>query len=266
MAQQDLAADCSRCFGLCCVVPHFATSANFAFDKPARTPCRNLLVDSSCGIHDRLRTSGMPGCTVYDCFGAGQQVSQVTFGGVDWRTDEQLATGMFDVFPIVRELHEQLWYLQEAVTLPAAVELRAELEELVAHLGALTRLGPDPLVQLDRDPLRDRVNDLLARVSTLVRGRRRRGADRRGALLLGVSFAGADLRGFDFRGACLIAADLTGADLASADLIGADLRDARLAGARLAEALFVTQFQLNAASGDARTTLPPRLTRPAHWT
>ena len=58
---------------------------------------------------------------------------------------------------------------------------------------------------------------------------------------------------------------LTDADLAGADLIGADLRDARVPGAKLADALFLTQFQINAATGDARTTLPQRLTRPSHW-
>lgn len=128
--RQNLRADCTRCFGLCCVVPFFDKSANFAFDKPARTPCRNLLVDSTCGIHAELRSSGMPGCTVYDCFGAGQQVSQVTCRGTDWRTDEELAGQMFDVFPIVRELHEQLWYLEEAAAHPAADSIRAELDDL----------------------------------------------------------------------------------------------------------------------------------------
>lgn len=263
--RQELRADCTRCFGLCCVVPSFDRSANFAFDKPARTPCRNLLVDSSCGIHPQLRSSGMPGCTTYDCFGAGQQVSQVLFDGVDWRTDERLATRMFDVFPVVRQLHEQLWYLEEVAALPATVSIRQQADDLADHLHSVTGLDPAALLQFDRDGVRDRVNTLLEQAGSLVRGTRRKGADRRGAMLLGASLAGADLRGFDFRGACLIAADLAGADLSRADLIGADLRDARLAGAQLADALFVTQFQVNAAVGDSRTTLPPRLTRPAHW-
>jgi len=32
-------------------------------------------------IHNDLRRHGFPGCAVYDCFSAGQQVSQVTFAG-----------------------------------------------------------------------------------------------------------------------------------------------------------------------------------------
>ena len=31
----DLRADCARCAGLCCVVPAFTESADFAIDKPS---------------------------------------------------------------------------------------------------------------------------------------------------------------------------------------------------------------------------------------
>jgi uncharacterized protein YjbI with pentapeptide repeats len=68
------------------------------------------------------------------------------------------------------------------------------------------------------------------------------------------------------RGAYLIAADLSEADLRSADLIGADFRDANLSGADFTGSLFLTQFQINAAKGDARTKLPVSLNRPPHWT
>ncbi len=77
-----LSADCANCFGLCCVGPAFAASADFAIDKAAGTPCPNLGGDFRCGIHDQLRPKGFAGCTVYDCFGAGQKVSQVTFASV----------------------------------------------------------------------------------------------------------------------------------------------------------------------------------------
>ncbi len=63
----------------------------------------------------------------------------------------------------------------------------------------------------------------------------------------------------------LIGADLRGAKLGKADLAGADLRGANLAGADLRGALFVTQSQLEAASGNPGTRLSPALTRPAHW-
>jgi uncharacterized protein YjbI with pentapeptide repeats len=44
-----------------------------------------------------------------------------------------------------------------------------------------------------------------------------------------------------------------------------DFRDADLSGADLTESIFLTQSQLNAATGDATTKLPPMLNRPAHW-
>jgi hypothetical protein len=37
-----LRADCSRCAGLCCVVPAFFSVQGFAFDKPAHSTCRYL--------------------------------------------------------------------------------------------------------------------------------------------------------------------------------------------------------------------------------
>ena len=90
-------------------------------------------------------------------------------------------------------------------------------------------------------------------------------ADHRGADLTGADLRGASLRGASLRGACLVAADLAGADLARADLTGADLRAADLSGADLAGAIFLTQSQLDAARGDAGTSLPASLARPAHW-
>jgi hypothetical protein len=107
----DLKADCARCAGLCCVALPFAKSADFAIDKDAGEPCRNLLADFRCGIHAGLRRHGFAGCTVFDCFGAGQKVSQQTFAGRDWRRDPDLARRMFEVFPVMRRLHELLWYL-----------------------------------------------------------------------------------------------------------------------------------------------------------
>ena len=82
----ELRANCERCFGLCCVAPAFSASADFAIDKAAGRPCPNLRADNRCQIHAELRPRGFPGCAVYDCFGAGQKVAQVTFGGRDWRS------------------------------------------------------------------------------------------------------------------------------------------------------------------------------------
>ncbi|OLZ74826.1 oxetanocin A resistance protein [Streptomyces sp. IMTB 2501] len=271
----QLRGDCASCFGLCCVALPFAASADFALNKPAGKPCPNLQGDHRCGIHADLRKKGFTGCTVYDCFGAGQKVSQLTFGGQDWRTgSKEHARRMFDVFPVVRQLHELLWYLTEALGLAAAGPVRPDLRRAREETERLTRQSPEELAALDVAAYRQQVNVLLLRTSELARagagggkgGKKGKGKDRRGADLIGARLRGADLRGASLRGAYLIAADLTGADLRDADMIGADLRDADLTDADLTGAFFLTQPQLNAARGSAGTRLPGSVSRPVHWT
>jgi hypothetical protein len=264
--RRHLRADCQRCFALCCVAPAFAASADFAIDKDAGRPCPHLGADFRCGIHTRLRPQGFGGCAVYDCFGAGQQVSQATFAGRDWRRDARRAALMFAVFPVMRQLHELLWYLSEAMTLAPAGPLHDELGVALEEIGRLTDLGSDALLALDVAARREGVRVLLSRVSEHARAGVGVGThDRSRADLSGADLRGADLRGANLRGACLIGADLRGADLRRADLIGTDLRGADLGGADLSASLFLTQSQLDAAAGDARTIVPASLSRPAHW-
>jgi uncharacterized protein YjbI with pentapeptide repeats len=250
---------------LCCVAPAFTVSQDFAIDKPAGRACPNLHEDFRCGIHTTLRQQGFPGCTVYDCFGAGQHVSQVTFAGRDWRRDPGTARRMFDVFPIMRQLHELLWYLTEALTLPHAHTLHADLRRALDDTERLTRHNPDLLLELDVPTHRHAVNTLLQRASELARAGFPGRKDRRGADLIGANLANSDLRGANLRGAYLIGADLRGADLRMADVTGADMRNADLIGADLTTTIFLIQSQLDAARGDRTTTLSPQHTRPAHW-
>jgi uncharacterized protein YjbI with pentapeptide repeats len=248
------------------VAPAFAVSADFAIAKPAGVACPNLRPDFRCGIHEHLREKGFAGCTVYDCFGAGQKVSQVTFGGRDWRGSPELARPMFDAFGVVRQLHELLWYLAEATTLRPASALRDELAAALEETEDLTRLPPDGLAALDMAALRSRVGGLLRRASELVRARvPGRTADHGGADLVAADLRGTSLRGANLRGACLVGADLRRADLRSADLLGADLRGAHLGGADLTGCIFLVQSQVDAARGDRSTRLPAALRRPAHW-
>ncbi|GAA3409702.1 pentapeptide repeat-containing protein [Paenibacillus hodogayensis] len=269
-----LQSDCEACFGLCCAALPFAASVDFAVDKDAGKPCHNLQADFRCGIHLSLRQKGFRGCTVYDCFGAGQKVAQFTYGGRDWRQAPETAKQMFDVFPAMRQLHELLWYLTEALTLQPAHPIHDAIREALDETEAMTRLDPDSILSLDVAAHRAKVNVLLLQTSQLVRdeARRRRKTppgrqkfQERGADLIGAKLRGADLRGVSLRGACLIAADLRNADLRTADLIGADLRDANLCGADLTDSMFLAQAQINAAKGDATTKLPRSLTRPSHW-
>jgi len=256
----DLRADCANCFGLCCVALPFTVSADFAIGKAAGTPCPNLDAGSRCTIHARLRRDGFAGCSAFDCFGAGQQVSQRTFGGRDWRSSPGTAAQMFHVFGVMRHLHELLWYVEEALTVAPAGDLRRLGEQIERLIAA----DADTLRTLDVATLRQRAGPLLERASRLARAGLP-GASHRGADLAGARLAGAGLHGADLRGTLLIAADLRGADLRSADLLGADLRDTDLRRADLTRALFLTRPQVAAARGDAATRLPAALTRPAHW-
>lgn len=262
----DLRADCENCFALCCVAPAFAASSDFAITKPAGQACPNLGQDFRCGIHRDLRAKGFRGCTVFDCFGAGQKVSQVTFGGEDWRRSPKVARAMFAAFPVMRDLHELLYYLSEALTLAPARAVHAELEVTLKETERLTLHNPEALGRVDVGAHRQGVNALLLRASELVRAEvKGKKKDRRGADLIGAALKGASLRGASLRGAYLIGADLRGADLRLADVIGADFRDADVRGADFTGALFLIQSQLDAAKGDASTKLPLSLRAPAHW-
>ena len=258
-----LRADCSRCAGLCCVAPAFAASADFAVDKPAGRACPNLRDDFRCGIHAELRERGFPGCEVFDCFGAGQQLTQVTFGGRSWREDPALAAAQFAALPVMRQLHEILWYLAEALASPGAAPLHGRVRTAQARTRELTGGTADELAAFDVGAYRREAGELLGQVSELVRGK---GApDRRGADLMGRDLRRARLRNASLRGAYLIGADLRGVDLGVADLLGADLRAADVRGADLSRCLFLTRPQVEAARGDMSTRLPVVLDRPTHW-
>ncbi|MBC2931787.1 pentapeptide repeat-containing protein [Nocardioides sp. zg-1228] len=263
MATPGLSSDCSRCFALCCVLLPYSADAGFGADKAGGRPCLNLLEDDGCRIHATLREDGWPGCTVFECFGAGQQVSQVSYAGVSWREPgnppHRLAE-MGAVLTVMRQLHEMLAHLVEVARRspdPAADAVRTEIEDL-------TGADPETILLADLDSLHDRVGRLLAEASARVRRPWPAGRDHTRADLAGQRVTG-DHRGSTFRGALLIGADLRGADLRDADLLGADLRDADVRGCDLSSALFLTQPQVNAALGDVATTLPGGLSRPGQW-
>ncbi|WP_020621216.1 pentapeptide repeat-containing protein [Paenibacillus daejeonensis] len=298
--RERLSGDCERCFGLCCIALPFAKSADFAMDKSSGSPCKNLREDYRCGIHTALRDRGFRGCTVYDCHGAGQHISQITYAGRDPLSHPEQASEMYELLPVMQQLHEMLLFLEEALRLPAAAELTSELRERLAAIQALRLLPPNEVLELDIPAHRATVGPVLLRVSELVRaaaprdggasggrsgerssgkaggggrqGLKRRGQGAQGEApgarsgdYIGAKLRGADLRGANLRGALMLAADLRNADLRSADWIGADLRDADLRGADLSGSVFLTRMQLRSAKGDARTRLPAGLERPSHW-
>lgn len=270
--RHSLRPDCSNCFALCCTAFGFSRSADFALDKPAGEPCQNLAPDFSCTIHDSLRPRGFRGCMVFDCFGAGQNVSQGLFRGTSWLENPGTKPQMFAAFKAARQLHEMLWYLAEAQARtfdPDASSRAAQLRTLIEQ--AVRGKLPE-LLSLDVQGLHAQVRSTLIDISEEVRASYFASGDdhlesalKPGADLIGKNLRARSLCGADLRGAYLIAADLRGSDLSGVDLLGADLRDALLEGADLSTALFLTQPQLNAARGSRSTRLPVDLEMPAHW-
>lgn len=254
-----LSADCGSCFGLCCVLMPFSRESGFGITKASGTPCHHLQLDDRCGIHATLREDGWPGCTVFECFGAGQQVSQVTYGGVSWRHHDNLGE-MAAVLSVMRQLHEMLVHLGEAEDRVAGVT-----SDLRDRIGVLVAATPTELLALDVDQLRLEVGEVLARASARARAPWDGRVDLAHDDLAGRDLRGADLRGAALRGALLIGADLRDADLTGADLLGADVRGADVRDARLDGALFLTQPQVNGMRGDHGTRLPAGLARPGHW-
>src|SRR5690349_7487460 len=171
MPELDLAADCARCAGLCCVVPAFTRSADLAISKPAAQPCPNQGPDSRCAIHPGLRDRGFAGCAAYDCFGAGQQTVQVAFGGRDWRSSPGLAAQMFAAFGVMRQLNELRWHLVQASellspggpagSLSAIGALREELSEALRAAQGYASGTPEMLTNLDIIGYMNDLNGLL---------------------------------------------------------------------------------------------------------
>lgn len=271
---EALRIDCKRCFGFCCVALYFSASEGFPTDKDAGKPCINLQEDFTCAVHKNLRENGLKGCIAYDCFGAGQKVAQVTYRGEHWLQSPELSKEMFQVFLIMRQLHEMLWYLTDTLMLQSNSIIKTRLSQLIRETEELTKLDAKSLLEIDIVAHRQKVNPLLQQTSEHIRAvvssgqkntlkSKKRIAGRLD--LIGADLRKTNLRGADLRGALLIAANLRGNDLSGADLIGADLRDTDIRDANLSDSLFITQPQINSARGNSNTRLPVSLTPPTYW-
>lgn len=272
--RESLHSECSQCFGLCCVGLNITASSDFAMNKPAGESCPNLKSCFQCEIHEKLREKGFRGCTVFDCLGAGQMVSQHTFKGQSWRENPEIAEKMFRVFSIMEQLVEMMAYVSEALSYPLPPSLQKDLRLQLEQLEMLTKLDSDALVALDIMEYRIPINELLLKTSLTIRhalvatipSKDKRKLDCRGVDWMGKKLKGKDLRATDLRGAYLIVADLQDADLRGVDFIGVDLRDANVSGANLSTSLFLTQMQINSTNGNLKTKLPFYIQRPSHWT
>lgn len=272
--RKSLRADCTECFGLCCTALNIIASSDFPMNKPAGTPCMNLQSDYRCQTHSQLREKGFKGCTVFDCLGAGQVVSQITFSGQSWQEHPDISKKMFQVFPIMEQIHEMIAYVAESLSYDIPDDLANKLEKQLIELQDLTKLNADELISLDLVMHRFYLNELLTSASDYIRKKtviqmsgvqNTKKFDHVRVDWMGKNLKGKDLRGIDFRGAYLIAADMRNTDLRAVNFIGADLRDVDFRGADLSTSMFLTQMQINSAKGNVNTKLPFYIQQPSYW-
>lgn len=277
-----LKPDCQNCFGLCCVALYFSKHDGFPTDKQAGVPCPNLAQDYTCIIHENLSEQGLKGCISYECFGAGQQVSQVTYGGGQgWKAqgaDHSSSDQMFNVFLIMKQLHEMCWYLYESLSYDIPNALADDVQYLLNETEKATLTSPDELQNFDLFVHHTKVSTLINKVTEFVQINLHQILSKTSSFnenkilktkqkrdFIGANLTKKELRCADLRGCLLIAANFQGADLCGTNFIGADLRDANLRGANLTQSLFLTQPQINGAKGNKSTQLPANLSRPVHW-
>ncbi|PID36620.1 MAG: hypothetical protein CR993_04555 [Rhodobacterales bacterium] len=146
----------------------FDHGPSFAFDKAAGTPCPNLAPNFTCTIHETLAQQGFPGCTRYDCKGAGQRISTEVFPHENWRDTPSRKADILDAFATLRRVHEGLELIQTAEKLPLPADKRAELAKITAHYLPETPWTPESLARFDADHLPTRLATFLRSLAPLV--------------------------------------------------------------------------------------------------
>jgi hypothetical protein len=221
------------------------------------------MADFRCDIHALLTAKKMKGCLAYDCFGAGQKVTQSYYDNENWKTNPDKADEIFRVFMKVFQLHQIAWYLLEALSFVKEEGLKADIDALIAENIQMTAGAAAEILAIDIAYYKVRVDQILKKVSDQVAADSSDGTAHKD--YFGKNFKGANLDGRDFSMALMIAANLKGCSLKKTNFLGADMRDANIKDTDLSGCVFLTQMQINGAQGNAKTRLPANLRRPASW-
>lgn len=153
MNDVSLLPDCSSCASLCCVALAFDKSNKFAINKDAGEPCPNLASTGLCKIHKKLDDRGFKGCIQFNCFGAGQRVTQEIFGGKSWQQDMSLLQPMSDAFRPMRAIHDLLHLLDTAKKLPLSPEDKRQIDTLNSALNPVDGWTLSSLLGFENSPL-----------------------------------------------------------------------------------------------------------------
>jgi hypothetical protein len=260
---KNLQIDCEKCSGLCCVTLYCMKTDGFPANKEAGKPCMHLMPDFRCAIHSNLASKNMKGCMAYDCFGAGQKTTQLYQDKGTWKANPKLANEIYEVFMIVFQLHQMLWYIVEAYSLTFDESLKSTIDALISENEHMTQQSPDYILHLDINKYRLKVNEVLKQVTNAISVED--SGKIRNTNYLGKNFRRENLDGRDFSMCLMIAANLEGCSLKRANFLGADLRDANVKNTDLSASVFLTQMQINAAKGNLNTKIPNNLSRPSTW-
>lgn len=258
--------NCGECCGLCCVALYCTKSDGFPHDKEMGAACVNLLEDYKCKVHSKLLQRGLKGCLAYDCFGAGQFLTQQLKYLPDWRTGSpKEADKISNSYIVVLRVHQTLWYLSQCLILRLPQSEKERARSLINEGNALIEKPVEMLAILDPQPFCERSNEYLKHVCSIYETISSNVSNLQSSNYMGKNMQRKNLARFDFRMSLLIAANLMQADLHGANFLGADMRDTNICNTDLSQCLFLTQIQINSARGNHNTILPPYLNKPRVW-
>ncbi|WP_392486043.1 pentapeptide repeat-containing protein [Haloimpatiens sp. FM7315] len=261
----QLKSDCSKCSGLCCVALFFSTIDGFPENKNAGNPCSKLQNNYRCKIHDELEKRNMKGCIGYDCFGAGQHVTQCIYKKETWQTLKEQSKEIFDVFIIIYQLYQIRYFLEEAKIVIPAKNLRNDIENLIDENKVLCNFTPDKIQHINIDNYRNKANLILKKVCDSITKSFNNSTSKQLTEFMGRTFKKRDMSGLDLSVKLLIATNFEGCIFNGTIFLGADTRDTNFSNADLSEAVFLTQGQINSAKGSRNTKLPKHLDYPVTW-
>lgn len=262
---EQLKVDCEKCSGLCCTALFFSKMDGFPENKVAGKPCRQLQNNYSCKIHSELKERNMKGCIGYDCFGAGQHVTQYIYKGKTWQTSKEQAKEIFDVFVIISQLYQIRYFLEESKIIITAKELWSDIQSLIDENEDLCNSTPHTILDIDIEMYRSKVNNILKKVCGCITNCFKNSDNKGLTEFLGKNFKKRDMSGLDLSTKLLIAANFDSCIFNGTIFLGADTRDTNFSNADLREAVFLTQGHINSAKGNLNTKLPPHLDYPVTW-
>jgi uncharacterized protein YjbI with pentapeptide repeats len=262
---KNLKVDCSKCSGLCCTALFFSKIDGFPENKIAGKPCINLEKNYRCRIHENLEKRNMKGCIGYDCFGAGQHVTQSIYKGVTWQSEKEKSQEIFDIFVIVFQLYQIRYFLEESMTIILDKGLESNIESLICENENMCNYIPEDLLDIDMKKYKDKVNVVLKQVCDFIKKDIRHKNRKKPSKFFGKNYSKKDMSGFDFGMELLIAANFDSCRFDGTIFLGADTRDTNFNNADLREAVFLTQGQINCAKGNKNTKLPENLEYPVTW-